>query len=203
MIGLINYGMGNILSVYNALLHIGANVEICTSVHQINQMDKLILPGVGAFSDCMKKLNDKNFIKPLNFKVIEKETPILGICLGMQVMALSSKEGGNQTGLGWFDAEVIPINDNQLNMKILHAGWNSLNISKENKLLKNIPIDADFYFIQAYHMKCNNKDDLIATCDYQNKITAMINKKNIFGTQFHPEKSQDHGLMILENFINL
>tara|TARA_B110000858_G_scaffold149041_1_gene169438 strand:- start:287 stop:898 length:612 start_codon:yes stop_codon:yes gene_type:complete len=203
MIGLIDYGMGNILSVYNALLFVGADVEICSSTDQINKMDKLILPGVGAFSDCMKNLNSKNFIDSLNFKVIKEEVPILGICLGMQVMASSSQEGGTHKGLNWFDAEVVPIHNNQKEMKILHVGWNSLNIQKENKILKNIPADADFYFIQAYHMKCNNSQELIATSEYYNKITSVINKKNIFGTQFHPEKSQDHGMTILENFMDL
>lgn len=203
MIGLIDYGMGNVLSVYNALLHVGANVTICKSVDQIKQMDKLVLPGVGAFSECMAKLKDKKFIEPLHYKVIEKKVPILGICLGMQVMASSSQEDGIHQGLGWFDAEVIPINRNQKNMDLLHVGWNSLNIHKDNQLIKNISRNADFYFIHAYHMKCNDKNDLIATCDYQNIITSIVNKKNIFGTQFHPEKSQDDGLTLLENFINL
>ena len=150
-VGIIDYGMGNLLSVYNAVEYLGYDCKIIDKPSLLSQFDKLILPGVGAFEACIDNLESKNFVKFLNNEVLINKKPILGICLGMQIMASNSQEGGNHQGLGWLDAEVIPIiNKNQTDMNLLHVGWNSLNIHKENKLLKNISDNADFYFIHSY-----------------------------------------------------
>ena len=203
MIGLIDYGMGNILSVLNAFEYIGADIKVCHKSSDIRDKDKLILPGVGAFSDCMKSLNELGFIDELDNFVIQKKKPILGICLGMQVMASKGYENGIFDGLNWIDSEVIPINTKNLDIKIPHIGWNSLHNLKRNNIFYNIEENFNFYFVHSYFMKCNNKNDIIAECEYGNHITAAVNKGNIFGVQFHPEKSQDYGLRIIENFDNL
>lgn len=203
MIGLIDYGMGNILSVLNAFEYIGADIKVCHKSSDIKDKDKLILPGVGAFSDCIKSLDELGFIDELDNFVIQKKKPILGICLGMQVMASKSYENGIFDGLNWIDSEVVPINTKNLEIKIPHIGWNSLHNLKRNNIFYNIEENFNFYFVHSYFMKCNNMNDVIAECEYGTHITAAVNKENIFGVQFHPEKSQDYGLRIIENFDNL
>lgn len=201
-IGVIDYNMGNLLSVSKALEYLGEDPVICTSPSQVRDVDKIILPGVGAFGDCINTLIETGFSKVLHEMVIENRKPILGICLGMQVMAKYGYESGGHSGLGWFDAEVIRINPQDKSLHIPHVGWNDINFSKSNPLFNNIPEKPDVYFVHSFYMKCKNKENVIATCEYGMEVTAAVNKDNIFATQFHPEKSQDIGLQILENFIN-
>tara|TARA_B100001250_G_C19804158_1_gene792457 strand:- start:1024 stop:1641 length:618 start_codon:yes stop_codon:yes gene_type:complete len=201
MIGIIDYGMGNLRSVINAVNYLGFNSLICSSPDDIDHTERIILPGVGAFSDCMKKLHNLKFVNKLNEEVLIKKKPVLGICLGMQVMAKCSFEGGKNDGLGWFDAEVIKISPSNLKKhKVPNIGWNSISY-KNVDLFKNIPKNIDLYFVHSYFMNCKNKEDIIASYDYEEKITAAVQKNNILATQFHPEKSQDVGLNILENFL--
>lgn len=198
----IDYGMGNLLSVNNAIEYLGFDSETISNPNLLSDFDKLILPGVGSFKQCVYNLENKGFVKILNEEVIYKKKPILGICLGMQVMAKKGYEGGEFNGLGWFDANVIKIKPKDKNVKVPNIGWKEINYN-DNVLFKNLKERTELYFVHSYHMKCLNKSDVIATCFYGESITAAINKENIYGTQFHPEKSQDFGLQILENFLNI
>ena len=202
-IGIIDYGMGNLLSVNNAVEYLGFNSKIIDDPNLMSEFDKLILPGVGAFEKCIKNLKNKNFVESLNSQVLIKKKPILGICLGMQVMAKKGFEGGEFDGLGWFDANVIKIDPKDKNFKVPNIGWKEINYKENNKMFKNLKKPVELYFVHSYYVDCIDKSDVIATCFYDKNITAAINKENIYGTQFHPEKSQDLGLMILENFLKI
>ena len=203
MIGIVNYGVGNLLSVYNALDFIGANVEICNTPKELINKEKIILPGVGSFKSCMSNLVDRGFYETLDKLVVNEKRPILGICLGMQLMADKSFEGGEHKGFGWIDGDVVPINSQNFKLKIPHVGWNSINIKSENRLLNGLPENSDVYFVHSYHMKCKNNSNVIATCEYGDELTASICNENIYGAQFHPEKSQEYGIRILENFCSI
>jgi len=201
-VGIIDYGMGNLLSVSNAVEYLGYDCKIIDKPSLLSQFDKLILPGVGAFEACIDNLESKNFVKFLNNEVLINKKPILGICLGMQIMAKRGFEGGEFDGLGWFDAEVVKIKPEDNSIKVPNIGWNEINYNDNNILFKNLRKPVEVYFVHSYHMNCLHKKDIIATSNHGHEITAAINKNNIYGTQFHPEKSQDLGLQILENFLN-
>ncbi len=204
VIGIIDYGMGNLLSVYHAVNAVGAHAKICQNPEDLNAVDHIILPGVGAFSQCIRTLHEKGFVEALNESVIQKGKVILGICLGMQVMARTSHEGGNHTGLGWFDAEVVKLAPSEKALRVPHVGWNKVTYTKDSRLFSGVSTSvADFYFVHSYHMKCAMQDDVLATCNYGEDITVAVKKDNIFAVQFHPEKSQDIGLKVIENFIKL
>ncbi|MDO1445134.1 imidazole glycerol phosphate synthase subunit HisH [Rhodocytophaga aerolata] len=203
MVGIIDYGMGNLLSVFKAFEFIGADVEVFNDPSQMHRYSHLVLPGVGAFRDCIINLKEKGFVEPLNENVLAKQIPILGICLGMQVMAAKGYENGNFNGLGWFDAEVTRLTPDQPSYRVPHVGWTEINSSKNSPLFKGIPANADFYFVHSYYAKCADPSQVAATFEYGGNFTASIHRDNIFGTQFHPEKSQEYGLRILENFIKI
>lgn len=200
MIGIIDCGMGNIYSVYNSFEFIGQEVHVCTDPREVANWERIVLPGVGAFDDCMRCLRERGFIEVLNKAVFIDKKPILGICLGMQVMARKGFEGGEHEGLGWFNAEVIRIPD-ESELRIPHIGWNEVHYRAESALFSHLPGKPDFYFVHSYYMKCNDPDDVEATFDYGGNYTASVKKKNIFAVQFHPEKSQDYGLQVLKNFV--
>lgn len=200
-VGIIDYGMGNLLSVYNAVDYLGFECEIVNDPNLLSEFDKLILPGVGAFEACINNLHRKNFIKTLNHEVLNKKKLILGICLGMQVMAKHGFEGGKFDGLGWFDASVVKIKPSDKSIKVPNIGWNKIEYVKDNILFKNLKDPVEVYFVHSYHMDCYEKGNIIAKSIHGHEITAAVNKENIYGTQFHPEKSQDLGLQILENFM--
>lgn len=202
MIGIVDYGMGNLLSVFNAIEMVGGEARICSNPTEIRQVDRIILPGVGAFRDCMANLTHKGFLEALNDAVLNKGKPILGICLGMQVMARRGFEGGEYTGLCWFDADVVRLQPDDKTFRVPHIGWNEVQFQEGSQLFSNLPNNPDLYFIHSYYMKCNDQNDVEAICDYGGIFTAAVKKKNIFATQFHPEKSQDYGLKILENFLH-
>jgi len=201
MIGIIDYGMGNLMSVRNACEYIGAEAKVCRDPGELAGTDLLILPGVGAFGDCMKNLRRRDFVAALNKMVIGSGIPILGICLGMQAMAKRSFEGGEHEGLGWLDADVVRIRPEGRDYRVPHIGWNDVTLAGNNPLFAGLPADPVFYFVHSYHVQCRDSGDLAATCDYGGTVTAAVRKGNIFGTQFHPEKSQDLGLRVLENFV--
>ena len=202
-ITIIDYGMGNLRSVQKKFLKVGAEVEITSDLDQILKAEKLLLPGVGHFANGVKKLKESGIWELLNKKVLEEKTPILGICLGMQLMARYSEEG-NTEGLGWFDAEVVnfTIRD-KLKYKVPHMGWNNTIIVKDNSLMKDLDNESMYYFVHSYYMKCNNKKDILTTTGYEDKFVSSIQKDNIFGTQFHPEKSHDTGEKLIKNFVEL
>tara|TARA_Y100001970_G_scaffold27492_1_gene33551 strand:- start:8886 stop:9500 length:615 start_codon:yes stop_codon:yes gene_type:complete len=204
MIVIIDYGMGNLGSVLKSIKRIESNVIISKNKDDILRADKLILPGVGNFSKGILNLKKYNYIEPLNKKVLKDKIPILGICLGMQLFSKFSDEGGSE-GLGWIDAKVTKFKiKNKLKWKIPHIGWNSICINKENnKLLNNITNECMFYFVHSYHMVCNDDLDVLSFSNYENSFVSSINKKNIYGTQFHPEKSHNDGFNLIKNFISI
>lgn len=200
---IIDYGMGNLRSVQKKFENIGIPVEITKDLAKIANAHKLVLPGVGHFANGVKSLKETGIWEVLKNKVLIQKTPILGICLGMQLMAKHSEEG-NVDGFGWFDAKVVKFTiSNKLKYKIPHTGWNSVFIEKENPLIKEIPNDAMFYFVHSFHIECFNKEDILTTSEYEYKFTSSIQKDNIYGVQFHPEKSHDIGEIVFKNFNNL
>ncbi|MCB9233649.1 MAG: imidazole glycerol phosphate synthase subunit HisH [Bacteroidia bacterium] len=202
MVGIVDYGMGNLLSVFNALDWIGAEVEIITSPPDLESAERIILPGVGAFRDCIATLNETGFAAALQREVIEKKKPIFGICLGMQVMAKRGLEGGKWEGLGWFDADIVRIQPDDPQLKVPQVGWNQIQYDQQHPIFQELPQNPEFYFVHSYHMAFRQPQDIVATTDYGMAVTAAVCRENIFATQFHPEKSQDYGLKILENFLN-
>ena len=202
---IIDYGSGNVASVYNALRNIDSNclIEITNNESELKSSTHIILPGVGAFNDCMQGLRQQpNFLSELRKQMIKEKKPFLGICVGMQVLASIGYENGEHQGLNFINGRVKKLAEE--NLKIPHMGWNELMI-KNNKhpLLKNIAQGDHFYFANSYHFICQNDNNVLAQVQYgSNKINAIIAKENIVGVQFHPEKSAEKGLEFLKNFIN-
>lgn len=200
---IIDYGAGNHFSVHKKLNRLGYKVTTSNNIDKIRSADKIVMPGVGHFGKAMENLKQLNLIDVLNEEVLNNNKPILGICLGMQLMASYSEEG-NIKGLNWFDATVEKFKiNNQLLHKVPHTGWNQIKINKESTLLKKIPNKSEFYFVHSYYFKCNNQSDILCETQYESKFVSAIEKKNIYGTQFHPEKSHDIGMQLLKNFIEL
>ena len=208
---IIDYGIGNVFSVQRSLEHCGdQNVKLSSDPDQIYNADKIILPGVGAFRDGIQGLTDKNLIEPI-LDGIKRGKPILGICLGMQMLASSSTEFGNYDGLDVIPGKVIPIIDNkEYNdnlIKIPHIGWSSLNIKNElppKSILNKLDNKSYAYLVHSFHVKTSNESHTTATYNYANlEVTAAIQKDNVIGLQFHPEKSGQFGLNIIKKFISL
>jgi glutamine amidotransferase len=202
-IAVLDYGMGNHFSVVKRLLKFDCDAYTCNSINGIIKADKIILPGVGHFGKAVDNIRKLGISEILNEAVLEHKKPILGICLGMQLMAKCSEEG-NSEGLGWFDAKVVRFNiSDYLSFKIPHIGWNTVEIKKDSALLKNIPNNSEFYFVHAYHMQTNINQDILGISNYAYPFVSALEKDNIFGVQFHPEKSHEIGNTLLENFTKL
>lgn len=203
MIAIIDYGMGNVRSVFNGLSYIGEDAVITSDPSLIDNASHLILPGVGAFGDAIKNLKDRGLIDVLYRQVYKKGKPLLGICLGLQILAESSEEHGYHKGLGWFEAEVKRFALDGTKFKIPHVGWNEIEIKIKHPLFYNISENQNvFYFVHSYHINCVHAEDIAATSEYGYTFTSAIYKNNIIATQFHPEKSQDNGIQLLKNFVN-
>lgn len=196
--------MGNLRSVQKAFEKVGSSAIITNDHEIIKNASKIVLPGVGAFKDGMKHLQELGLIDVLNEEVIKKKKPFLGICLGMQLIAKKSYENGETDGLGWIDAEVVKFNfvNNQKKLKVPHIGWNNVNYKHYNKLFDGVTDNNDFYFVHSYHFQ-TDEDIVTSTTDYGLNFISSINKDNIYAFQFHPEKSQTVGLKLIENFIYL
>lgn len=203
MIVIIDYGIGNLASVLNMFKKIGVkDVIVSGDKELISKADKLLLPGVGAFDTGMTNLENSGLIPVLNKKVLEEKVPILGICLGMQLLTKRSEEGV-KPGLAWIDAETIKFNpDPSLKLKVPNMGWAYIDVKRENKLL-NGGVKDRFYFVHSYYVKCLDPQQSIATSNFGDDFTCAVNKENIYGTQFHPEKSLKFGMKVLENFSKL
>jgi imidazole glycerol-phosphate synthase subunit HisH len=200
---IVDYGMGNLGSVRKNIDALGVKSLISSDPQQIKNCDKIILPGVGHFGKAVQEIKARGLWDLLSEHVKTEQKPILGICLGMQLMAAHSEEGDAE-GFGWFDARVIRFKmTDAYKFKVPHIGWNSIQIVKESKILTNIPNDSQFYFVHSYHVVCNDYKDILSTTIYENEFVSAIQKNNIAGTQFHPEKSQDAGMQLLKNFISL
>jgi len=202
LIGVVDYGMGNLLSVRNALFMLGAESRICTEPGDLREVERVILPGVGAFEECMTNLRKRGLITALNEAALSDRKPFMGICLGMQVMARRGFEGGEFDGLGWIEADVVRLEPKQTGLRIPHIGWNNIAYRKDSKLFAGLPESPDFYFVHSFHMRCDDSGDVDATFDYGGTFTAAVRRGSIFASQFHPEKSQDFGLTVMENFLN-
>ena len=203
MIVIIDYGLGNLASVLNMFKKIGVTeVVVSGDMDVIAKANKLLLPGVGAFDGGMGNLEKSGLIPVLNNKAIKEKVPVLGICLGMQMLSKKSEEGV-KPGLGWIDAETIKFElDPALKLKVPHMGWDYIKVKRQNPLIE-IDSKSRFYFVHSYHVKCLDEKQSLATCNFGVDFTCMVNKDNIFGTQFHPEKSLKFGMKLLENFAKL
>jgi len=200
VIVIIDYGIGNLASVLNMFKKVGVkDVIISGDKEEIAKADKLLLPGVGAFDTGMNNLEQSGLIPVLNDKVLVQKAPILGICLGMQLLTKRSEEG-TKAGLGWINAETVKFNlDPALKLKVPHMGWNYIKVQRENKLI-DMQSKNRFYFVHSYYVNCFDESQSLATSNFGTDFTCMVNKENIFGAQFHPEKSLKFGMKMLENF---
>lgn len=196
-VAIIDYGLGNVASLQKALKFIGKKSIITNEVETIQKSNYIFLPGVGSFGAGMKNLRELNLIELLKKEVIELKKPFFGICLGMQLLANKGYENGLDDGLGWLDAEAVKIESED--MIVPHMGWNDLINCKS--ILEPFQ-NRDFYFVHSYHLKMNDSNLISANVEYGVQLTAAIQKENIFATQFHPEKSQNAGLDLLESYFN-
>jgi len=200
-VAIVDYEMGNIKSIENAINHIGDfNIKITADGDSILQADIIILPGVGAFPDAMKKLKERNLVAVLNEAVITNKTPTLGICLGMQLLFDSSEEKVVTDGLGWIPGKVVYM-EPKGNLRVPHIGWNSLILSEYDSLFSFLDHDKDFYFVHSLYVQCEDSH-VLARFQYGDAMVASVKKDNIVGMQFHPEKSQKNGLTALRSFFD-
>lgn len=199
----LDYGVGNLASVFNILQRVGGKVKISKDRAELKAASKIIITGVGAFDHGMSSLRDGDWIEALNEAVLVRKVPVLGICLGMQLMCKYSEEG-KLPGLGWIDGEVkrfkIPLDSN---LKIPHMGWNTVAIAKTNPLIVTDEGEQRFYFVHSYHAVCNNPQDVLAIAHHGYDFTAAFSHENIFGVQFHPEKSHRFGMALMKKFVEL
>jgi len=200
---LVDYKMGNYNSVTRSLHRIGVKSIISSDPEVILAADKIILVGVGHFQKAMENLHSLNLIDCLNKFALVQKKPILGICLGMQLMAKYGEEG-DCNGLGWVDGRIkkFKVSDN-LKFKIPHTGWNQIQHQKESPIMNKIPNSTEFYFVHSYFLQSDNQDIVLNTTNYSSSFISAIQSENIYGVQYHPEKSHDQGLQLLSNFINL
>jgi glutamine amidotransferase len=201
MITIVNYGLGNINAFVNVYDRLNIPTKIAKTAEDLIDSKKIILPGVGHFDYAMNRLNSSGMRSQLEFLVKEKKVPVMGICVGMQMLANDSDEGVEK-GLGWidghvrkFDASLIPYKT-----RLPHMGWNTMKKVKETPLLKGFEDDSRFYFLHSYYFECKNSDEIISETEYGIKYASVVNKDNIFGIQFHPEKSHSNGINLLKNF---
>ena len=205
MIVIIDYGLGNVNALYTVFKNLNIPVKISSSLSDLKNADKLILPGVGAYDYAMEKLNKSGIRDILNEQILIKKKDILGICVGMQMMAECSEEG-QMDGLGWVKGDVLHfehIKSDNKNMDIPHMGWNNITINKENPLLAELSNSSYFYFLHSYYFETHDNTNIVSTTKYGNHFVSTINKENIFGVQFHPEKSHQSGVQLLKNFSEL
>ena len=200
MITIIDYGMGNLGSIFNMFKKIGVQSNITSDKKEIEKATKILLPGVGSFDAAMSKIKELDFQTLLNYKALEEKIPVLGICLGMQLLTNHSEEG-KLPGLGWIPAETIKFKfDANQNLKIPHMGWNMVQKNEMSKLTDHFEENTRFYFVHSYYVKCRDNNNSILKTNYGLTFDSAIQKDNIYGAQFHPEKSHKFGMKFLKNF---
>ena len=201
MITIIDYGVGNIFAFQNVYKRLNIPTKIAKNISDLTSAKKIILPGVGAFDYAMYRLNASGMREKLDELVLDKKVPVLGICVGMQMMGNKSDEGVME-GLKWIDADILKFDESKIKQrtKLPHMGWNNVVKTKNNILFDELDENAIFYFLHSYYFKCNHQDDIIATTEYGISFTSAVNVNNIFGIQFHPEKSHRYGEQLLNNF---
>jgi glutamine amidotransferase len=198
MITIVDYGVGNIGALINMFDHLGIEAKASTSANDIVEAKRLILPGVGAFDKAMVNLKELSLIDALNDAALNRQIPVLGICLGMQLFSRKSEEG-NEQGLGWINADVKKlVNVPESILKLPHIGWSEIMLSRQSELF--LDEENRFYFVHGYHVVCDDESDVLATVNYGQSICCAVHKKNIFGVQFHPEKSHAYGMRMLSAF---
>jgi imidazole glycerol-phosphate synthase subunit HisH len=199
----VDYGVGNLASVENMFRKIGLkDVVVSGEPERIMKASRILLPGVGSFDAGMGQLERSGLVSLLNEKALREKVPVLGICLGMQMLGRSSEEGV-KPGLGWIEADTLKLRpDSSLKLKVPHMGWDYIRVKRKNTLIP--PGEkCRFYFVHSYHVRCERESDVLATCDFGGEFTCMVNKENIYGAQFHPEKSHAFGMSLLRNFSKL
>ena len=204
---IVDYNSGNISSVINSFKEVAqdkVNIEVTSDFNKIKLSDKIVLPGQGSFKSCVDALNNiEGLVNTLNEFAINQKKPLLGICVGLQMFADIGYEETETKGLGWMPGKVSKIDNQDGKYKLPHIGWNQINIVKESKIFKNIDNNSHMYFVHSYEFIPSDKNVISATTDYSTNIVCSVEKENLFGTQFHPEKSDKIGLQIINNFINL
>ena len=204
---IVDYNSGNISSVINSFKEVAqnkVNIEVTSDLNKIKSSDKVVLPGQGSFKSCVDALNNiEGLVNTLNEFAINQKKPLLGICVGLQMFANIGYEETETKGLGWIPGKVSKIDNQDGKYKLPHIGWNQINIVKESKIFKNIDNNSHMYFVHSYEFIPSDKNVISATTDYSTNIVCSVEKENLFGTQFHPEKSDKIGLQIIQNFISL
>jgi len=204
---IVDYNSGNISSVINSFQEVvkdKVNIKVTSDLNKIKLSDKLVLPGQGSFKSCIEALNDiEGLVETLNEFAVTNKKPLIGICVGLQMFADVGYEEIETKGLGWISGKVSKIDNQNGKYKLPHIGWNQIEIVKQSKIFENIENNSHMYFVHSYEFIPEDKDIISATTDYSSKIVCAVEKENIFGTQFHPEKSDKFGLKIIKNFINL
>tara|TARA_B100000519_G_C14195664_1_gene415311 strand:+ start:376 stop:999 length:624 start_codon:yes stop_codon:yes gene_type:complete len=204
MTGIIDYGLGNVKAFANVYNNLNIPIRIVDQPSKLKNIDRIILPGVGSFDYAMQKLEASGMRQVLDDVVLKDNIPVLGICVGMQILGNSSDEG-DQPGLGWIDANVIKFDFSNVKKSLIipHMGWNTIQSINNNSLFKDLDDEVSFYFLHSYYFQCNKKNDIIAISDYGGEFTCAVNYRNIFGIQFHPEKSHHNGVKLLNNFAQI
>ena len=206
-LSIVDYKSGNISSVINSFKEVAknkVNIEVTADIKKINLSDKVVLPGQGSFKSCVEALNKiSGLVDTLNEFAINKKKPLLGICVGLQMFADLGYEETKTKGLGWISGKVSKIDNQGGKYKLPHIGWNQVSIIKESKIFRSIESNSHMYFVHSYEFVPNDKSVISSITDYSTKVVSSVEKENIFGTQFHPEKSDKNGLKLIDNFINL
>lgn len=203
MLTIVDYGVGNLASIKNMFKRVGHEVQISANEEDILQADKLVLPGVGAFDTCAKKLQESGFLTALNRKVLDERTPVLGVCVGMQLLTEGSEEGV-LPGLGWIKGRIIKFDVARLpsRVKIPHMGWTDVIVNKPSRLFDSMYENPRFYFVHSYHPQLQHEQDALLSADHGYKFVAAVERENILGVQFHPEKSHKFGMKLFANFVS-
>jgi glutamine amidotransferase len=199
VISVIDYGMGNLGSILNMMKKVGAEARIAATPEEIAGSEKIVLPGVGSFDHGMRNLEERGLRPALEESVNRRGTPVLGICLGMQLMTASSEEG-RLPGLGWVDAVTRKFRFDDQAMKVPHMGWNGVEIRSVDGLFMGMDVEPRFYFVHSYYVECRQEADVLATTDYGHPFVSAFRRRNVMGVQFHPEKSHRFGMKLLKNF---
>ncbi|MEW5767128.1 MAG: imidazole glycerol phosphate synthase subunit HisH [bacterium] len=201
-ITIIDYEAGNLRNIQKAIEHLGYKALISKQINAVEEADILVLPGVGAFHSGMNVLEGLGLIEALRKAVIKNRKPLLGVCLGMQLLGREGHEGGKRAGLGFLPMTIHRLQSDKKGLRLPHIGWDNVVASDHSVLFSEIPKDPDFYFVHSYQAVCEDESIIAATCEYGHRFVAAVEKDNIFATQFHPEKSQRYGLQVLKNFMN-
>lgn len=204
MIAIIDYGSGNIQAIKNIYKKLKIKCKFVSEPSQLDGVNKIILPGVGAFDEAMTQLNESGLREVLDLMVLEQKIPVLGVCVGMQIMATSSDEG-ELDGLGWFNAQVKLFDEHIINHKpkLPHMGWNEIQTMSDHSIFTSIDTEKGYYFLHSYYFECHDEKDVLATTNYGEVFHCAVNKGNIYGFQFHPEKSHSNGINLFKNFAEL